>query len=78
MTPVHPNVAKILASYQGVTSEDPYALTGLISPDVVLHVPGHSPSGGSWSGPDALTAPLSGLAEHKRNYPGRAHPCRGR
>jgi ketosteroid isomerase-like protein len=59
----HPNAARILETYDAVARGDEQRIDALFSPDVVLHVPGRSPSAGSWRGPDALTAPFRGLVE---------------
>jgi len=61
-SPQHPNAARILDSYTAVATGDQERISALFSPEMVLHVPGKSPSAGSWSGPDALTAPFRGLA----------------
>ena len=62
MTPDHPNVARIIESYTSVPAADRERIDAMFSPDIVLHVPGVSPSAGEWTGPDALTAPFQGLA----------------
>jgi ketosteroid isomerase-like protein len=59
----HPNAARVLETYEAVALGDKERIDALFSPDVVLHVPGRSPSGGSWRGSDSLTAPFRGLAE---------------
>ncbi len=59
----HPNAARIRAGYEAVTTNNTNAILELFAPDMVLHVPGRSPSGGSWRGRENLNAPFAGLAD---------------
>lgn len=54
-TTTHPTVAELLAGlYGAVAAGDPGAALPLLTPDVVLHVPGAQPLSGDHRGPQAV------------------------
>jgi ketosteroid isomerase-like protein len=50
----HPNSATVRSVYGAVNRKDIAGLTGLLSPDVTLLVPGRSPLAGRYEGRDAV------------------------
>ena len=57
----HPNSATVRNVYGALDRKDIAGLTGLLSPDVTLLVPGRSPLAGRYEGRDAVTGFLGKL-----------------
>ena len=50
----HPNVATVRGFYDAIKAGDLEALTGLLSPDATILIPGASPLAGMYAGRDAM------------------------